>query len=189
MPNFFEGKHVRLRCYEPGDLELIYETIQRESDVGRLSYEIEWPLSKGQILRNIEEGSRSMPGTDNRPLAIETIDGKLIGGVAVFNTHRKNGTFEIGISIAVPANWGKGYAREAMAIMLRYMFHELRYQKCNISIKSFNDRAIRFHERLGFKREGVRRRDYFSEGQYHDMVLMGMTAEEYEKSEKSMVDH
>lgn len=180
MKNLFEGRIVRLRCYEPEDIDKLYEDFQRNSEIGRRSFEVEWPLSKAQMLRNIEQGSTSIPETDNRPLAIETIKRRLVGGVAVYNTNRKNGTFDIGISISDEREWGKGYAKEAMLLMIRYMFHELRYQKCNIGIKAFNERAIKFHRKLGFRDEGRRRFDYFSNGQFHDTVLMGLTRVEYD---------
>jgi len=53
----------------------------------------------------------------------------------------RHGTFGYGISIAA-AHRRKGYAAEAIAIVLRYYFEELRYQKVSVQIYSFNEPSI-----------------------------------------------
>jgi RimJ/RimL family protein N-acetyltransferase len=63
--------------------------------------------------------------------------------------------------------------------VLRYFFHELRYQKATVHIYDFNTPSIKLHESLGFKHEGRLRRMCFTNGDYHDDVLMGLTAEEF----------
>ncbi len=40
-------------------------------------------------------------------------------------------------------------------------------------------RAVAFHEAFGFAFEGRRRRAIFTRGEHHDVVLFGMTAEEF----------
>jgi RimJ/RimL family protein N-acetyltransferase len=38
---------------------------------------------------------------------------------------------------------------------------------------------IRLHERLGFRREGCLRRMIYTDGQYFDDLIFGLTAEEF----------
>ena len=63
--------------------------------------------------------------------------------------------------------------------MLRYYFEELRYQKVNVATQSDNEATIALHQRLGFQHEGTQRRIVFQRGRYFDLVLFGLTAEEF----------
>jgi RimJ/RimL family protein N-acetyltransferase len=64
-------------------------------------------------------------------------------------------------------------------LVLRYYFRELRYQKCTVQVYDFNDASIALHERLGFQREGRMRRMGYTEGRHFDVLLYGITAEEF----------
>ena len=44
---------------------------------------------------------------------------------------------------------------------------------------AFNEPSLRFHEAFGFVVEGRRRRAVFTSGEYHDLILFGMTVEEF----------
>jgi RimJ/RimL family protein N-acetyltransferase len=73
----------------------------------------------------------------------------------------------------------RGYAAEAITIVLRYYFEELRYQKAFVGVYSFNEASLGLFARLGFVQEGRQRRMVFTRGRYFDMVWLGMTAEEF----------
>jgi RimJ/RimL family protein N-acetyltransferase len=44
---------------------------------------------------------------------------------------------------------------------------------------AFNPRAIHVYKKLGFKREGVRREVLFWDGEYHDVIVMGLLRREF----------
>lgn len=50
-----------------------------------------------------------------------------------------------------------------------------------MQVYSFNEASIRLHEKLGFQREGCLRRTIFTQGQYFDVIVFGLTVEEYEE--------
>jgi RimJ/RimL family protein N-acetyltransferase len=89
-----------------------------------------------------------------------------------------NGTFSFGLAIG-DEHKGHGYAGEAVLLLLRYMFDERRFQKCETVVYGYNTASLALHERLGFAEEGRRRRHLFLGGEYHDGVLFGMTVEEF----------
>jgi RimJ/RimL family protein N-acetyltransferase len=64
--------------------------------------------------------------------------------------------------------------------LLRYGFQERRHQKCDSACTHDNEASLRLHRKLGFVEEGRRRRQWFFDGRYHDDILFGMTAEEFE---------
>jgi RimJ/RimL family protein N-acetyltransferase len=120
------------------------------------------------------------PQGDNFDFVIETLDGVLVGGVDSHECNPRNGTFMFGIAI-FPQQRGKGYASEAIRLMLHYYFSEKRYQKCHSVVFSFNSASIRLHERLGFTLEARLRRMIYSGGEYHDELHYGLTKEEFER--------
>jgi RimJ/RimL family protein N-acetyltransferase len=81
--------------------------------------------------------------------------------------------------VVAPAYQRRGYGTDAIKIILRYFFHEKRYQKVNAEVFSFNQPSIRLHERLGFTLEGRLRRMVFTGGQFHDALIYGMLKEEF----------
>ena len=178
MYNHFEGSLIRLRAVKPEDAEIVQRHLQ-DCEISRRDSYIDWPESLAEVQQHLEKQDK--PGRkDDKGLIIETLDGQVVGGVNIQLTDPRNGTFSLGIGLGERSAWGKGYAREAMLLILRHMFHERRYQKCNIGVYAFNERAIGLYRRLGFVEEGRLRRVYFTNGEYHDEILMGQTREEFE---------
>ncbi|MEZ4863463.1 MAG: GNAT family protein [Caldilineaceae bacterium] len=91
----------------------------------------------------------------------------------------RNGTFSCAFRIFRPYR-RQGYARETFTLLLKYGFHELRYQKANTETIASNDASIQLHRSLGFREEGRRRHNVFTDGQYFDEILFGMTREEFD---------
>jgi len=51
--------------------------------------------------------------------------------------------------------------------------------KIKLDVYSFNIRAIKCYEKLGFKQEGTLRKEIFREGKYHDILVYGMFRDEF----------
>lgn len=179
MNNLFEGRLVRLRAMEPEDAATEFRHLQ-DSEVARLDSNIGFPPALADIRRRFEN-PRESRSPDDKYLVIETLDGQMVGGINTQLADLRNGTFSIGIGLPERTAWGKGYAKEAMLLILRYMFHERRYQKCNIGVFAFNERAIGLYRHLGFQDEGRIRRAVFTNSQFHDELLLGMTVEEFDE--------
>lgn len=63
--------------------------------------------------------------------------------------------------------------------VLEYAFHELRLHKLCGEVIEYNERSLRFHEKLGFTEEGRLRQQFFDGEQYHDIVCFGMIVSEW----------
>jgi len=178
MPeNAWTGKLVRLRAVEPGDWEL-FRSLDMDTESSRASYGVPFPRSVEQSQKWAADTAMAAPNGDNYRWVIETLDGSPVGTINTHGCHPEHGRFEYGITIAREA-WGKGYASEAIVIVLRYMFEERRYQKANAIVYAFNDVSKHLHEKLGFVHEGRWRQVYYSGGVYNDALLFGMTKEEF----------
>lgn len=176
--NIFQGQKVRLRAFEAGDWEAFY-TLDQDTEVSRGSYWIPTPRSVAGCQRWAEEKAAQAPEGDNFFWVVETLDGQVVGSVNVIQSDPRMGTFSYGLGLDSRYH-RQGYATEAVKLVLAYYFRELRYQKCTVYIYAWNEASIGLHRKLGFTQEGRLRRMNFSQGAYHDDVVFGMTAEEFE---------
>ncbi|HZG76507.1 MAG TPA: GNAT family protein [Paenibacillus sp.] len=177
--NIWTGDKVRLRPVSPADWKLFHENDQ-DSEGARLSDALYFPRSEDGTKAWAERASSAAASEgDNVFLAIETIDGALVGSIATDRCDARNGTFKYGVAI-FRNHWRNGYASEAIAILLRYYFEELRYRKANAYVYAFNEASRALHERLGFVREGILREMIFTKGKPYDEYVYGLTKEEFE---------
>lgn len=80
--------------------------------------------------------------------------------------------------------WGKGYGTEAGHLLLDYAFERLGFHRISIGVVGFNERALRFWQNLGFKREGVQRDGYYCDGKYSDFIMMSILEDEFKMLHK-----
>jgi RimJ/RimL family protein N-acetyltransferase len=176
--NIWQGQRVRLRGVEPGDWQT-FDRWDQDSEVARLCYHIEFPRSQEGTKKFAAEAATAEPKGHAYRWMIETLDGVPVGTINTHSCDLRHGTFGYGLAIA-REHWRQGYASEAVCLVLAYYFRELRYQKVTAHVYAFNEGSIRLHEKLGFQLEGRLRRMVFTDGAYHDELVFGMTAVEFE---------
>ncbi len=188
MSEYWQGKLVRLRAIEPEDAEHFFQ-INRERDVDR-NLEMVWPPASMAGQRKFVEEAATAGFKDghNYGFQIETIDSaRHVGSIDTHHCDPRVGKFEYGLSVREQYR-GRGYASEAILLVMRYYFQELRYQKCDVGVFDFNPASIHLHEKLGFVLEGRRRRATYSGGEFHDMLLFGMTDDEFRELHPEYVE-
>jgi RimJ/RimL family protein N-acetyltransferase len=176
-PNIWQGRLVRLRAVEPGDWQAHWEW-NLDSDAARHAYSVPFPSSREQVRQWAERESLDGPQRDAFRFQIETLDGALAGTLNTHGCDPRHGTFGYGLAIR-PEHQRRGYAAEAIDLLLRFYFTELRYQKATVSVYSFNEPSIRLHQRLGFQQEGRVRRRIYTRGQFWDEIIFGITDDEW----------
>ena len=75
--------------------------------------------------------------------------------------------------------WGKGYGTEAGRLLLEHAFKRLDFHRISIGVVGLNERALRFWEGLGFRREGIQRDGYYCDGEFSDFVMMSILEDDY----------
>ncbi|HYU75716.1 MAG TPA: GNAT family N-acetyltransferase [Ktedonobacteraceae bacterium] len=176
-PSIWQGKQVRLRALEPGDWET-YFAWNQDDEQSRTLYWIPFPQSQEAVKRFAERASVERSEDDCFRFVIENRAGEVVGDLSTNHCDRRVGSFGYGINTK-KEHRQKGYASEAILLVLRYYFQELRYQKVTVPVYSFNEPSIKLHEKLGFQQEGRIRRIVFTRGQYYDELMYGMTVEEF----------
>lgn len=177
--NFWQGKNIRLRAPEMKDGGTFFKLgADYDDELDRCTDEIHFPSSPEGAMKRHEYRCTNNSDNDEYLWVIEDKDGQAVGCINTFNCNRRVGSFQYGLGIA-REHWRKGYASEAILLVLKYFFMELRYQKVTVGIYSFNDKSIKLHEKLGFTCEGRLRRTVFTGGEYYDEIMYGMTCEEF----------
>ena len=98
--------------------------------------------------------------------------------ISAFPNTRQHRVCTLEFSFAV-AHQGKGYGTEAMNWAVDWAFRVAGMHSVRLICFSFNERAARLYERLGFVREGVSREVYFYDGKWHDHILFSMLEREW----------
>ena len=91
-------------------------------------------------------------------------------------THR---TCEIYIYIGDLSERGKGYGKEAIRLLMQFIFGSLNMNSIMLRVFSFNKRAISLYRKVGFREIGRRRSGYYLGGKYYDIVFMDLLKTEY----------
>ena len=178
---FWEGKRIRLRPKAEDDWQLDLQEWRDTESMRLLDYTVHPPTCVEREKKRNEERINRHP--DNGMVwSIETMACDLVGSIALNGIDQKNGTFHFSMRIA-REHRRKGYGEEALRIVLRYAFHELRLQKCNTACIEMNGPALALYKKIGFLEEGRRRRELFTNGRFYDNVLVGLTREEFDSNE------
>ncbi|MEU5975622.1 GNAT family protein [Streptomyces sp. NPDC047315] len=184
--SFWTGTRVRLRGVEPDDWTAFMRFAADEEGLGDL---VRPPRSAEEHRTRARELAVAGASDGDRfQLAVEAVEtGVVVGAVGSHHADARAGWFEHGVTIGA-AHRHRGYASEAVVLLLRYMFAERRFHKCRARILAHNEPSLALHRRLGFVEEGRLRDHVFAAGRYHDLVLMGMLADEFSAGESSTCD-
>ncbi|MEW5995345.1 MAG: GNAT family protein, partial [Candidatus Zixiibacteriota bacterium] len=72
----------------------------------------------------------------------------------------------------------KGYGKEALQILGRYLFSHRGLNKVYAQTAAFNEGAVALLESLGFKRDATLRNHYFYDGEFHAGYIYSLLAYE-----------
>ena len=181
MENIWKGNKIRLRAATKNDGILFAdEKGNMDTETQRRYDYIDFPIANSEFGKRIEKYMEGGEYGDDFMFVMETNDGKPAGFIITFDCDRRMGTFKYGLFMLEEFK-GLGYGSEAVKIMLNYYFNELRYNKANVYIYAYNEPSIKFHEKLGFIKEGRLRQMAYSNGTYHDIIFYGMLKEEFKK--------
>jgi RimJ/RimL family protein N-acetyltransferase len=127
------------------------------------------------VLAEVERSKREPERTGR--MIIE-VDGERAGAMAFDELSEANRIASLGGLAVHPGFRGRGIADEAARIFQRYLIFELGFHRLELACYGFNERAIRHSERVGFVREGVKRRAYLRHGEWQDAVQFALLRED-----------
>ena len=112
---------------------------------------------------------------------IDIENDQLIGNCGYMNIDNINQTADVGIFIGDKNYWNKGYGTEAFSLLLDYGFKALNLHNIFLKVYSYNKRAIKSYEKIGFKVIGIRREALYRNMERHDEIFMDLLAKDFYK--------
>ncbi|MEC0240380.1 GNAT family protein [Paenibacillus dokdonensis] len=177
MPHII-GSRIILREYRKEDLESMRLWVNNPEITNNLSDVFLYPHSQNateSYLNSLLEGKTEQKGFVIADKETE----EYIGQIDLFHIDWKNRSTEMGIVIGNPKLHNKGYGSEAIQLIQKFIFLQLNLNRLQLEVHDFNDRAKKCYLKCGFKEEGRLRQKHFSNGQYTDVVYMGILREEF----------
>lgn len=173
----FESARVRLRKMTKEDTE-IYNKWRNDLEVmcsTNPSLDV-YPLeTTKEFVDHVILGSP----TAKSYIMVEKEKETAIGIISLINIDHENRNAECIIDIGEKEYWGQGYGTEGLRLLLDYVFYEMNLHRVSLKVFSFNDRAIRLYTKIGFQEEGNSRQSLFRNGEWHDIIDMGILQNEY----------
>jgi len=87
----------------------------------------------------------------------------------------------VGIMIGRQEKQGRGLGRRSLGFILQYGFRVLNLERIYTYVVEYNSNAIRLYAAAGFAHEGRLRAHVALDGGYHDLLVMGLLKNEFEK--------
>jgi RimJ/RimL family protein N-acetyltransferase len=168
---------VRIRRAEPADVDFLVELLTHEEVEPFLS--ARRAKDRASILAEVERSAR-----DPYAFGLFVIEsgGRAAGTMEFEVVNRRSRIAHAGGLALHPDFRGQGLADEAARAFQRHLLLELGFHRVQLEIYGFNERAMRHSERVGFVREGVRRRAYWRHGEWHDGIIYGLLREDLVES-------
>jgi diamine N-acetyltransferase len=165
---------VLLRPLEDRDVPSLVRWSE-DSGLRRLIGEVA-PMDPGEAAIFLE---RARTDATREWYAVTLKNGRVIGEAGLLRMFPAWRTADLSVIIGEAGQRGKGHGTQAVRLLLDRAFGDLGMHRVAVGVVGFNEGALRFWERLGFRREGVQRDGYLAEGRYHDFVMMSLLEGEY----------
>ncbi|GBU28227.1 acetyltransferase [Treponema sp. R8-4-B8] len=170
-------KLVGKKCYlSPIDVNDVEKFTEWLNDIEVTKYLIVYP---NIISIENEKGFLEKLSKEHTYSIIDNGTNELIGNCGYGSIDNINQTAEVGIFIGNKKYWNKGYGTEALSLLLDYGFKALNLHNIYLRVYSFNERAIKSYEKVGFKIIGKIREALLRNNERHDIILMDILYNEY----------
>jgi diamine N-acetyltransferase len=106
---------------------------------------------------------------------------RIIGTIGLYeiNTRHQRAIWRIRLD---PTQQGKGYATEAINLILDYGFNTLNLNKIISDSFADNEAIVNLTLKLGFKQEGLLVGHYFHKGEFRDAIQFGLLRKDFNRS-------
>jgi RimJ/RimL family protein N-acetyltransferase len=181
IPEEIEGPRVSLRCLAPEDAPALWEAVEGSRE--RLEPWLRWPRE----VRSADGARQKIQRDRANWLLRERLewgvfgrgDGRLLGSIAFSRNDWEGRVFETGYWLRKTAE-GRGYMREALALLTRLAFETLGANRVVVRVEAGNARSRKVPEALGYVLEGTLRRDHLGlDGRPTDMRVYALIPDDY----------
>lgn len=178
VSHFIDGKRIYLREVREEDVGETYYAWMNDKEINQYMETRYYPQGM-EALRDYLKSHRQK--ADEPWFAICLQDtGQHIGNIKLGPINFHHRTADVSYFIGEKDCWGKGYATEAIGLVVRFAFEVLDLYKVNAGTYARNVGSQRALEKNGFVREGVFKKHAFFKGDREDTFRFGLLREAYE---------
>jgi diamine N-acetyltransferase len=164
--SILSGKNLFLRAPEPGDIDFLYG-MENDTSVWKVSNTFA-PFSRFQLEQYIMNVQQDIYITKQLRLMIDlkqtSQPATSIGSIDLFDFDPYH--FRAGIGILLTKSYrNRGYASEALGVLIRYAFETLHLHQLYCHITPDNLSSIKLFKKAGFVRCGIKK-DWINEGDH-----------------------
>lgn len=174
-PTRLVGERLYLRPYRKDDLRFMFKWMNDPEILGLVGEARPW--SK-RVLEEFFDKVKHEKGRAWFSIVLKEGD-RVIGETGLLRAFWPWKQTDLTIEIDEKDVWDRGYGTEAINLLLAWTFDTLGFHRVSIGVVGFNERALHFYEKNGFRREGVLRDGYLYGGKYHDFVMMSILEDEF----------
>ncbi|MDG1039606.1 MAG: GNAT family protein [Polaribacter sp.] len=173
--NSLKGENIQLRALEPEDLQFLFDTENNES-FWEVSH-TQTPFSKYLLKQYLENAHLDIFEAKQLRLIIEeNSTQKPIGMIDVFDFNPQHKRAGIGILIQ-KENQKKGFASEALELLINYSFRHLNLHQMYANITSDNQESISLFTKHQFKKVGIKKDWIHFNNRFKDEILFQLIHE------------
>ncbi len=169
------GQRIYLRHIDESELEAVIKSLNDTELRGELLRTR--MLSPHQFRKEFTENGCSSKSAE-RLLIIDT-DEKITGIIMHFANAHYSSAREIGFQIFDPNARGKGYATEAVLLLVDYLFKSSPLNRLEVRMDTRNKASENIAVKCGFVKEGNLRQSLFVQGEYVDTFIYALVREEW----------
>ena len=166
-------KDIELVPLTENDIELVREW-RNSPEVSQYMY-TEDPISKEQQ----EKWFKKISQEETSKYWIIKYDNNKIGVANLADIDRRNSKCFWGFYLGDSSIRGQGIGAKIEYNVLKYVFEEIKLNKLCGEVFSFNEKVVKMHEKFGFRREGYLRNHIQKSNKFHDVVVIGLLAVEW----------
>lgn len=176
LVSFIQGDRLYLREVRPSDVNSTYYRWMNDLEVTRYLESRFYPNSMEGLQKYVAE---KLGDPNNVFLAILLKEGdRHIGNIKLGPINWIHRFADVGLLVGEKDCWGKGYATEAIRLMVDYAFGTLNLHRLTAGCYENNMGSARAFLKAGFSQDGIRKSHFYSEGRYVDDILLGIVRPE-----------
>ena len=164
---------LELRRAKPPDADFLLELLA-DDDVRQFL----GPHTAATREELVEEIERSLAEPEDFGRFVIELDGEAAGMLGFHVANERSRIVRLEQLAIHPRFRGRKLADDAARLFQRHLLEELGYHRLELEIYAFNERACAHAERVGFGREGRKRKAYLKDGEWVDSVLYALLAED-----------
>lgn len=170
------GELIQLRALEPSDLNCLYRW-ENDTTIWSVSGTLA-PFSRYVLEQYLSSSHQDIYTNKQLRLMIDLIfkdeeddhllESRSIGCIDLFDFDPKNKRAGVGILIANRNDRGKGYATEALHLLIEYGFDALDLRQIYSNVRVDNEQSVALFKKLDFEITGLKQDWIYDGGKYYD---------------------